>query len=149
VGRGIPGDGCAGCEGASGARRPDGQLAGVTVLDSDCPPGLPGARNTGLLAASGEITAFLDDDAEVRPGWLAPLVELNRSPGVVAPGEVCTLMAAPRVRLGSGLWLFELPDSLGRAPGQAPQGSESGPPRSELSVARDPGCCRTRGIDNG
>jgi Glycosyl transferase family 2 len=68
---------------AARARR---QIGGVTVLESAGVPGLSGARNVGLRAASQPITAFLDDDAKARPGWLASLIEPYRSPDVVATG---------------------------------------------------------------
>jgi glycosyltransferase involved in cell wall biosynthesis len=68
---------------AARARR---ELADVTVLDSEGVPGLSGARNTGLRAATQPIAAFLDDDAEARPGWLASLVEPYCSADVVATG---------------------------------------------------------------
>lgn len=61
-------------------------LHDVDVQESDGPPGLSGARNTGLRAATQPVTAFLDDDAEARPGWLASLVEPYRSSEVVATG---------------------------------------------------------------
>lgn len=68
------------------AARARKELADVTVLESDAVPGLSGARNTGLRAATQPMTAFLDDDAEARPGWLAALVEPYKSPSVVATG---------------------------------------------------------------
>jgi hypothetical protein len=68
---------------AARARR---ELSKATVLDSDGAPGLCGARNTGLRAATQPITAFLDDDAEARPGWLASLVRPYKTPSVVATG---------------------------------------------------------------
>ncbi len=68
---------------ASRARR---ELSGVTVLDSDSDPGLCGARNTGLRAATQPVAAFLDDDAEARPGWLGSLVEPYSHSDVVATG---------------------------------------------------------------
>lgn len=68
---------------AARARR---ELDGVTVLDSDEPPGLSGARNRGLRAATQPVTAFLDDDAQARPGWLAALVEPYSRGDVVATG---------------------------------------------------------------
>jgi hypothetical protein len=81
---------------AARARR---QLGGATVLDSDGAPGLSGARNTGLRAATQPVTAFLDDDAEARPGWLAALAEPYRSPGVVATGgSVYPRWPGPRPR---------------------------------------------------
>jgi len=60
--------------------------AGVTVLESSGTPGLSGARNTGLAAASQPVTVFLDDDAEARPGWLESLVRPYSSGEVVATG---------------------------------------------------------------
>lgn len=63
-----------------------GALDGVEVLESEGLPGLSGARNTGLMAATQPVTVFLDDDAEARPGWLASLVEPYRSGSVVATG---------------------------------------------------------------
>jgi hypothetical protein len=68
------------------AARARAELAGVTVLENDGAPGLSSARNTGLRAATQPVTAFLDDDAEARPGWLASLTEPYRSPEVVATG---------------------------------------------------------------
>jgi GT2 family glycosyltransferase len=62
------------------------ELTGVTVVESDAPPGLSGARNTGLSAATQPITAFLDDDAEAQPGWLESLVQPYSSTEVVATG---------------------------------------------------------------
>lgn len=55
----------------------------VTVLDSTYPPGVSGARNTGLRAATQPVTVYLDDDAEARPGWLEALVAPHRDPNVV------------------------------------------------------------------
>jgi len=37
--------------------------------------GLSAARNAGARAAEGEILAFIDDDSEAEPGWLAALQE--------------------------------------------------------------------------
>jgi Glycosyl transferase family 2 len=68
---------------AARARR---ELAGVSIIESDNVPGLSGARNTGLCAATQPITAFLDDDAEARPGWLASLTEPYSQPEVVMTG---------------------------------------------------------------
>ena len=68
---------------AARARR---ELKSVSVLENVGIPGLSGARNTGLKAASQLVTAFLDDDAEARPGWLEHLVAPYSSPNVVATG---------------------------------------------------------------
>lgn len=62
------------------------QLPGITVLESTGERGLSGARNTGLAAATQPVTAFLDDDAAARPGWLAALTQPYNDPGVAATG---------------------------------------------------------------
>jgi len=43
--------------------------------------GVANARNAALAAAGGELIAFLDDDEEAEPGWLAALVEAQRRYG--------------------------------------------------------------------
>lgn len=47
---------------------------GVTVTTNARTPGLAGARNTGILAADGELVAFCDDDDLWRPGKLTAQV---------------------------------------------------------------------------
>lgn len=68
------------------AARAQGELPGLCVLASDGEPGLSGARNTGLNAATCSITAFLDDDAVARPNWLESLVEPYRDPRTICTG---------------------------------------------------------------
>jgi glycosyltransferase involved in cell wall biosynthesis len=68
---------------AGRARR---EFTSVSVLENAGTKGLSGARNTGLKAATQPVTAFLDDDAEARPGWLEHLVAPYSSPDVVATG---------------------------------------------------------------
>lgn len=48
--------------------------------------GLSGARNTGVSVATGEIVAFLDDDATADPHWLERLAPSYRDPDVLAVG---------------------------------------------------------------
>lgn len=62
------------------------RLRGVSVVRNDQEPGLSGARNTGVRAASGEIIAFLDDDAEAGPTWVTDLVAHYRDPLVYGVG---------------------------------------------------------------
>ena len=51
--------------------------------------GFAKACNAGANAASGDLLCFLNVDAEVQPGWLAPLVAAFDEPGVA--------MAGPRI----------------------------------------------------
>ena len=48
-------------------------IPGITVLANSGPKGVSGARNTGIVEASGEFIACLDDDAVAEPGWLERL----------------------------------------------------------------------------
>jgi glycosyltransferase involved in cell wall biosynthesis len=47
---------------------------GVRVVSNTRTPGLAGARNSGILVATGELVAFCDDDDEWLPGKLAAQV---------------------------------------------------------------------------
>lgn len=47
----------------------------VRVIRNERTPGLAGARNTGVLAATGELIAFCDDDDEWLPGKLRAQVD--------------------------------------------------------------------------
>jgi glycosyltransferase involved in cell wall biosynthesis len=49
------------------------EFSDVTVVPNQRPRGLAGARNAGIDAASGEIVAFIDDDARAEPDWLREL----------------------------------------------------------------------------
>ncbi|HEU5110211.1 MAG TPA: glycosyltransferase family A protein [Micromonosporaceae bacterium] len=54
----------------------------VRVISNTRTPGLAGGRNTGILAATGELVAFCDDDDEWLPGKLAAQVAaLTAEPG--------------------------------------------------------------------
>jgi O-antigen biosynthesis protein len=48
--------------------------------------GLSAARNTGMVAAKGEIVAYIDDDASPDPDWLNYLAITFRSTGCAAAG---------------------------------------------------------------
>jgi len=53
----------------------------VRVMTNDRTPGLAGARNTGILAASAELIAFCDDDDTWLPGKLRQQVQrLQQNP---------------------------------------------------------------------
>ena len=66
---------------------PDESLASdgdrpVRVVANDHKPGLAGARNSGVAAASGDLVAFCDDDDLWLPGKLAAQVPLLADPAV-------------------------------------------------------------------
>ena len=58
---------------------------GFRVISTDN-RGLSSARNTALAAATGELVAFIDDDATPDPDWLTYLVEAFESGGYQAVG---------------------------------------------------------------
>jgi GT2 family glycosyltransferase len=60
----------------------------VHVVPNEEQPGLSGARNTGIRHASGDIIAFIDDDALPEPQWLEELVTAFDDPVVVGAGGV-------------------------------------------------------------
>jgi glycosyltransferase involved in cell wall biosynthesis len=55
-----------------------GRHVEIRALSNARTPGLAGARNTGILAAHGELVAFCDDDDEWLPGKLDAQVDLMR-----------------------------------------------------------------------
>ncbi|OHV37867.1 MULTISPECIES: glycosyltransferase family 2 protein [Pseudofrankia] len=58
----------------------------VIVVANENSRGLSGARNTGVERATGEIVAFLDDDARAAADWLAKLTAPYVDPNVVGVG---------------------------------------------------------------
>lgn len=59
---------------------------GITALENEQARGLSGARNTGVLAASEPIVAFLDDDACAGLDWLERLIAVYDDPEVLGAG---------------------------------------------------------------
>ena len=62
----------------------------VVVTENTRQRGLSGARNTALAQVTGEVIAFLDDDAYAGPGWLAALTAPFADPAVFAVGGAAT-----------------------------------------------------------
>jgi GT2 family glycosyltransferase len=67
-------------------RRAGREFTGVRVVANRFEQGLSGARNTGMGVASGDVVAFLDDDAAADPGWLARLADSYADPQVLGVG---------------------------------------------------------------
>jgi glycosyltransferase involved in cell wall biosynthesis len=69
--------------------------------------GLSHSRNCGLFHARSDIIAFLDDDAEADPGWLAALCDVyDQDPDIWAAGGAVDPIwgGAPPAWLSSKLW---------------------------------------------
>lgn len=60
----------------------------VRVLENAGRAGASGARNTGVAVATGDVVAFLDDDARPELDWLHRLIEAYDDPAVMAVGGV-------------------------------------------------------------
>ncbi|KAF0960131.1 hypothetical protein MLGJGCBP_06795 [Rhodococcus sp. T7] len=66
--------------------RSERELHGVTVVQNAGPQGLSGARNSGVSVVTGDIVAFLDDDAFAAFDWLAELTAPYADPDVLGVG---------------------------------------------------------------
>ncbi|SEN64163.1 glycosyltransferase family 2 protein [Nonomuraea pusilla] len=58
----------------------------AVVVENTHEKGLSGGKNTGVDVATGDIVAYLDDDAVADPWWLEALEEGFQEPGVVGVG---------------------------------------------------------------
>ena len=61
-------------DGPDDASRAVAERHGARVVAHDAPRGLNAARNTGIDATGADLLVFVDDDVEVRPGWLDALL---------------------------------------------------------------------------
>ena len=66
------------------------EISGIKVIANTGRPGLSDARNAGVAVATGDIVAFLDDDAEAEDQWLPRLVETYRDGDVLGVGGSVT-----------------------------------------------------------
>jgi len=70
-------------DGPDEATRAVAARCGARYVENARTPGLNGARNAGIEATDGELVILVDDDVEVRAGWLGALVgAAERHPGV-------------------------------------------------------------------
>jgi glycosyltransferase involved in cell wall biosynthesis len=58
----------------------------VVVVENRHGRGLSGGKNTAYELATGDVVAYLDDDAVADPGWLGTLAEGYADPGVIGVG---------------------------------------------------------------
>ena len=56
------------------------------VIPNERPQGLAGARNSGVAASSGSISAFIDDDARAESDWISRLSGAFDDPTVIGAG---------------------------------------------------------------
>jgi len=62
------------------------ELSGVTVMPNVQARGLSGSRNSGIALATGDIVAFIDDDAVPAPKWVERLAAGYTEPNVIGVG---------------------------------------------------------------
>jgi GT2 family glycosyltransferase len=60
--------------------------AQVIAIENDQTPGLSGGRNSGIARTSGDIVAFLDDDAIAESDWIEQLLRRFEDPEVIGAG---------------------------------------------------------------
>jgi glycosyltransferase involved in cell wall biosynthesis len=58
----------------------------LRIVENREVPGVSGSRNTGVAESSGDVVAFLDDDAIAHPGWLRRLADDYGDPRVLGVG---------------------------------------------------------------
>jgi glycosyltransferase involved in cell wall biosynthesis len=68
------------------AQRADAELANVRVIENTFARGAAGSKQSGAMAAKGDVVAFMDDDATAEPGWLAALAAPYEDPRVIGVG---------------------------------------------------------------
>lgn len=66
--------------------RAQAQFPETTVVENVQEHGLNGTRNSGVTATTGEIVAFLDDDAIAEPDWLEQLQAAYTAVNIVGAG---------------------------------------------------------------
>jgi glucosyl-dolichyl phosphate glucuronosyltransferase len=86
----------------------------VTSVPNTGLQGLSGARNAGVAVATGDVLAFLDDDAAAEPAWVESLLAAYADPDVIGVGGWVVRPGRRRGRRGSprsssGSWAAATP----------------------------------------
>lgn len=96
---------------------PRGGAVTLRVIRQDN-QGPAAARNTGLRAAAGALVAFIDDDCEATPTWIAALLAAAaRHPGSGLGGRVVNALAGNRCAEASQLLVTFLCEYYARQDG--------------------------------
>lgn len=98
------------------------ELPEAQVVANEDVPGLSGARMTGYRHATGSVIAFLDDDAEAEPQWLAEMASAYADEHVLGVGG----RVVPRWQTARPPWL---PRELDWVVGCSWAGAPEGPAR--------------------
>lgn len=108
--------------GAEGATRAVAARHGARYLRLDGPSGLNAARNAAAAATTAPLLAYLDDDIEADPGWLAALLaaaDAAPDAGVFA-GRITARLEGSRLRCcgreGPPITALDLGDADGTTP---------------------------------
>lgn len=62
------------------------QFPDILVIENTQEQGLSGARNSGIPLATGDVLAFIDEDATAAADWLSTLVPAYQNPDVMGSG---------------------------------------------------------------
>jgi len=68
------------------AARVRATMPAVVVVENHEPPGLSGTRNSGVAAATGDVVAFIDDDAYASPEWVEHIGNAYSSEDILGVG---------------------------------------------------------------
>ncbi len=58
----------------------------ITIIPNTDDQGLSGARNSGIAISTGDVVAFIDEDAAAAPDWLEKLAACYEDPQVLGAG---------------------------------------------------------------